>query len=210
MRAAVRNGAGKVASFPTAAYFNILIFLVGLQVGGIMIPIYVDSKGLIIQNIKKSDLLKLTQWYNEPEHYKYATGIDRIITMDELTQQYDEAANCPHDFLAGLFVKQESDMIGFIKGSLKSGRNHVLWLHSLIIESAYQRQGYGTIFLEMVLNYFKQLYQIHQVFVSVLIDNSAGIKFWSKNGFSGIMQMESNVKLTNTSGKIILMMRQFV
>jgi RimJ/RimL family protein N-acetyltransferase len=88
----------------------------------------------------------------------------------------------PDHFFTGIFTVT-GELIGVLKGQIRSGRDCMAWINTLIIDPAFQNKGYGTKVVKLFINYVKWKSNISKVYLSVAENNVGGYRFWSRLGF---------------------------
>lgn len=167
----------------------------------------ISEKNILIRNLKVCELSKIHEWYNITNEYKYATGIDKAVSIDFIKEKYLEAAICKNEFFAGIFL-DNINLIGVIKGNIRHGQNGILWINSFIIESSFRKKRIGTCALELLLQYFKYNKNINTVFISVLKENDVGVLFWKKQMFMTITNIPVNMIENNFLGNTMIMSKK--
>ncbi len=64
-----------------------------------MLTINIREKNLCFKDITKYDLDEVLKLYNQNEINMYATGIDRAMSLNDITQKYLEVLVNSHEFL---------------------------------------------------------------------------------------------------------------
>jgi len=171
-----------------------------------MLSICIDSTDLMIKDVQKRDFSTLIQWYQDPAHYRYATGFHKIFTMNDLVTRYEELIYCKDMFYLGIYLKPYFDIIGFMKGKLRCTDHHnILWLTSVMIDLSRRRQGYGSKCIDMLIHYCKRKYDIQKIYISVALENIEGVMFWYKKGFKEVEHIHSHKLFECVTKKIIIM-----
>lgn len=174
-----------------------------------MLTINLKNENLFFKDISKDDLLEVLKLYNQNELNIYATGIDRPMSYEDISQKYLEVLVNSHEFFAGIFICNEdctnNQMIGVIKGRIDYDNNEEAWISSLLIDSSYQKNGIGTKSVCAILKLLKDTYDIKTVMIGTLSGNQVGREFWGKIGFSYIRTIEQYIKLNNKTEDFIIM-----
>lgn len=170
-----------------------------------MLSLNIQNEIVYFKDIKLEHLPKILDWYNKVDDYKFATGIDKTITMDLLTKKYAEVAICSEEFFTGIFLKREEKMIGILKGRLDHGNKNVVWISSIVIDICYQNKGYGKAVIALLLSYFKKNNKIEDAFLSVIEENIQGREFWKSQNFKEVRKIENHIKLQDKNQNIIIM-----
>ncbi|MDK2933333.1 MAG: hypothetical protein PWP27_1143 [Clostridiales bacterium] len=173
-----------------------------------MFSLNIHCEDIVLKDIKRCDLPKILEWYNCPQKYKYATGIDKRITLHDLEEKYLEAVCSGNEFFAGIYLTYHHCMIGFIKGRIKQEEISSVWINALLIDEGYKNCGYGRRSVEMIFYYFKFYHHIKNVYISVIVENIRGIKFWYKNGFKFLRKINNHIILDGKEQEIFLMKKE--
>ncbi|MBZ4644688.1 MAG: hypothetical protein PWR27_1262 [Petroclostridium sp.] len=173
-----------------------------------MLSLNIDCEDIILKDIKRSDLPAILKWYNMTEKYKYATGIDKPISLQNLVEKYLEVLYCESEFFAGIYLKRNNCLIGLMKGRLKKKEANAVWISSFLIDCDYQGCGYGKKSLNIVANYFKLYHSINTIYISVIMENSEGIRFWCNNKFEPLRKMHNHIVLNGKEQDVILMKKE--
>lgn len=170
-----------------------------------MYSLNIQNEMIYFKDIKIKHLPYILQWYNKVEDFKFATGIDTPMTLEMLTQKYAEVAICSNEFFVGIFNKNENKMIGILKGRLHYNEKDAVWISSLAIDSKYQRKGFGSSALNLLLDYLKQKNMVRCAYLAVIEENMQGRRFWAKHGFQVLRKMENHIRLQDKQQNAIIM-----
>lgn len=170
-----------------------------------MITLKIDCEEMVIHDIKRRDLSKMLKWYKQVEIYKYATGVDKQFTYSDLLEDYTNIVYDENVFFAGIYLKCDGSMLGFLKGHFNRKETHTLWIRALVIDEDYQRQGYSSKSLSMLQKYFKTCYDIKQIYISVASNNVEGMLFWCRNNFVPIVKPLDAVALDELIKNMVIM-----
>ncbi|NLY44359.1 MAG: GNAT family N-acetyltransferase [Clostridiaceae bacterium] len=170
-----------------------------------MLSLNLKYGDLSVDDIKREDLPNVLRWYNMTHMYKYATGIDRAISLSQLVEKYLKIIKCEREFFTGIRIK--GALIGILKGRVNKESPNTLWISLLLIDSHYQRRGYGKTVINMISDYFRYRYHVKRIFVTVIQDNIQGINFWRKNGFEIIRNIYYSIPFDGEK-KIVLLMKK--
>jgi len=160
------------------------------------------------RDIKPEHLPMILKWYNKVDDFKFATGIDTPMTLEKLTGKYAEVAICVNEFFVGIYSKNESRMIGILKGRLEYKNKYAVWISSIVIDSNLQKKGYGTASVNLLLNVLKTNQNVQDAYLAVIEDNEQGRMFWNKLKFKELRRIENHLKLQNKPQNVIVMHKQ--
>ncbi|MCX8131745.1 MAG: GNAT family N-acetyltransferase [Clostridia bacterium] len=172
-----------------------------------MFSLNIQNDAIFFKDIKLEHLPYILQWYNKVDDFKFATGIDTPMTLEMLTKKYAEVAICSNEFFVGIFDRCESKMIGILKGRLHYKEKDAVWISSLAIDSQYQRRGFGSSALSLLLSYLKQKNMVKSVYLAVIEENIQGKSFWAKHNFQVLRKIEKHIKLHDRQQNAIIMYR---
>jgi ribosomal protein S18 acetylase RimI-like enzyme len=148
-----------------------------------MLNISIIDVNLQVKNIDKESMRSIYSIYGNTVDFKYATGINDFITFEMFSYELSRFLSQENAFFLDISNSLNGITIGLVKGSLAKAEN-ILWLHSLAIDKPFQSKGYGRRVIQMLENYFKQYYNIGKMCLSVSKNNSSGMNFWKKCGFT--------------------------
>lgn len=174
-----------------------------------MLTINRNFDNLFFKDITKENLDEVLHLYNQNEINMYATGIDRAMSFEDICQKYLEVLVNSHEFFAGIF-KIDSDlhkdkMIGVVKGRIDYDNSEEAWISSILIDSSFQKSGYGTKAVGAVLSLLRDTYDIKTTMIGILSGNSVGKDFWGKMGFNYIRTINQYIRLNNKDEDFIIM-----
>jgi RimJ/RimL family protein N-acetyltransferase len=177
--------------------------------GDNMLAINLRMESLSFKDVTKENLEEVLKLYNQNEINIYATGIDRQMSYQDINQKYLEVLVNSHEFFTGIFVSvpdsTESKMIGVIKGRIDYDNSEEAWISSVLIDSSFQKCGFGTKAVNSIIKMLKDTYDIKAVLIGILSGNIIGRDFWHKMGFSYIRTIEQYIKLNNKNEDFIIM-----
>jgi len=158
-------------------------------------------------NITPMDFKCLLKWYNSND-FKYATGIERCITLQQLAKMYNKVQDSEEQFWVGIFISSTSEMIGVLMGQIKYGAKASVWIKTLIIDKAFQNKGYGFRIVNLFINYVKIKSKISKAYLAVSECNVRGYKFWKRLGFERYRRINQcslfGEKATDATNAIIM------
>ncbi|TYQ18387.1 UNVERIFIED_CONTAM: ribosomal protein S18 acetylase RimI-like enzyme [Acetivibrio alkalicellulosi] len=170
-----------------------------------MLSLNIQGDDIFLKDIKLNELKYIYKWYNNYEEYKYATGVDYPISFNHLVRKYNESILCLDEFFVGIYSCNLYKMIGVLKGKYINLDKRTLWIRLVIIESGFQRKGYGQKAVNLLINHFKSNKNIKSVCLAVAKDNIKAIKFWHKQGFEEMESLNSFLELSEKPFNPIVM-----
>lgn len=169
-----------------------------------MYIVNIKAEDIYLLNITPLELNRIYKWYNN-EDFKYATGIGREMTIQQLFLKFIEVKESEEHFWLGIFKSSTDEMIGFIKGQIKHGANVTVWINLLIIDKALQNRGYGTKAVNLLINFVKKKSNLSKVYITVYNGNTRGYKFWESLGFKNCGRIEDYIVPEDKTSEAVLM-----
>lgn len=173
-----------------------------------MLSLLIDDNDIIIKDIGRSQINKMMEWFSgsDVDKYKYAMGIDKPVTVDDLYEKYLEVLINAHEFF--LAITMNGEFIGFIKGRADYKREGEIWIMSLLIDASYQNRGIGTRVLGLIMREFKEKFGIRKFYSCLVNDNLSGKAFWERNKFYECRSTKDYFTIDNKSYDLIIMYRE--
>lgn len=174
-----------------------------------MLTINLQEENLLFKDISKDNLQEVLRLYNQNQINMYATGIDRPMSIKDISQKYLEVLVNSHEFFAGIFTSREAykqnRMVGVIKGRIDYDNNDEAWISSVLIDSNFQKSGIGTKAVTSIMKLLQDHYDIQTIMIGILSGNQVGKEFWHKIGFTYIRTIEQYIKLNDKIEDFIIM-----
>ena len=168
----------------------------------------IDDSLFHYKNISRDDFKELLNFYNSEEDFRFATGIELPLTIRNLYEKYAQTVVSKNEFFIGVYLVENDELIGAIRGGVNGKTQNGLWINSIAIDKNYQNKGYGTKIINSIIDYFDNNYEIDKVYVSVVGINSRAKDFWRKLGFVDLRKMKSSIYLDNKKQEIIIMQKE--
>jgi Acetyltransferases len=170
-----------------------------------MLSVNVQNNIVVLKNIEQNQLESVRYWYNMGEYYRFATGIDTPVDIGMLETRFAkiEGNNC--EFFLGIHSLHENRMIGVVNGRLNG---NILWIKVLAIGLEFQGKKYGSISMELLIDFFKQYYNVSEVYLAVAERNTRGHKFWMTNGFIDLKHVNDKVLFDGNKYNVIIMQKR--
>jgi len=162
------------------------------------------AEDIYLVNITPLDLRCIYEWYNN-EEFKYATGIEGDITLQQLTHKYIEVQYSEDHFWVGIFSTSIHKMIGVLRGQVKYGSKASVWINTLIIDKVFQSKGYGTRAVNLFINFAKMKSDISRLYIAVSDRNIRGYRFWESLGFKIYRKIENCIRFGGETINAIIM-----
>ncbi len=174
----------------------------------IMYTLNIQNDVVYFKDIRVDHLPKILNWYNEVDDFKYATGIDSPFTLQMLNQKYAEVAISKNEFFVGIYAKENTKMIGLLKGRLKFRNKDAVWISSLVVDPMFQNHSFGTESINLLLEYLKINNKIKYAYLSVVEENTRGKNFWIKLDFKELKRIENYFRLHEKQQDVIIMYKR--
>ena len=84
-----------------------------------MYQLNAEKEEICFKDIQRENLPEILRWYNDTPEFEFATGVDAPISLDKLSESFEKVASSGNDFFAGIYIAENAEMIGFLKGMLK-------------------------------------------------------------------------------------------
>lgn len=167
---------------------------------------------LIYKDITKEDLGAVRDLYNQNESNIYATGIDRRMSLADITEKYLEVLVNSHEFFIGIFLEEASDLnlVGVIKGRIDYENIEEAWISSILIDNRHQRMGIGTKSVRVLIDMLNKSYDIKRFFIGLIAGNDVGRLFWQKLEFNYLRTIEQYIQFKNIAADFIIMKREII
>lgn len=172
-----------------------------------MLALNIQNSIVCFRNIVLHDLPKILEWYNKVDDFKFATGIDKPISLSVLRQKYAEVVISSREFFVGIYELREGKLIGLLKGRLQNRNDSTVWISSIVIDPLYQHCGYGSSSIELLLGHFKSNNNVKKAYLAVIEDNFQGRAFWFKHKFCELRKIENHLKLNDKQQNVIIMQK---
>lgn len=135
-----------------------------------------------LDSFLKEDSLKLFQWINDKELVRY-NAIYKPIHEITHNEWFKKISNNQNGIIFGIKLTNDNCLIGSCQLFDLHPVFRTAELQIRIGDKEYKSKGYGTIALNMLLDYgFKNL-NLNRIFLQVFGDNIRAIKSYNKVGF---------------------------
>lgn len=175
-----------------------------------MLTLNIQVDNLIFKDITKEDLGDVLDLYNQNEQSIYATGIDRMMSLEDINEKYLEVLVNSHEFFTGIFLREDAAlrMVGVVKGRIDYENSEEAWISSILIDNGYQRLGIGTKAVVALTDMMNKSYDVKRFYIGIISGNDIGKQFWQKLGFSYFRTIEQYIKLKNLAADFIIMKKE--
>ncbi|GAE86890.1 GNAT family N-acetyltransferase [Acetivibrio straminisolvens] len=122
-----------------------------------------------------------------------------------MLNRYFESRASSKDFFAGIYIRASSDMIGVLKGQLCCDGDLSAWINSIIIDPDFQRRGYGSKTVNLLIRHIKESCSVKRVYLSVAEENTKGMLFWKRQSFKTLKRINRDYGYKNKCNTILIM-----
>jgi ribosomal-protein-alanine N-acetyltransferase len=140
--------------------------------------------------------------------YLEEQDISALVSIEKATQfspwSEDTFKKCIILGSQGWVVEVNQEIIGFILLYAKLGEGHIL---NLGIHPAYQRQGFGTLLMNKILEIAKNE-ALHIIYLEVRHSNHAAIGLYEKMGFERIGVRKNYYRAQNAQEDALVLAKQ--
>lgn len=172
-----------------------------------MLSLLIEDNHLTIKDLEKNELDIIIKWFqgSEFKQYKYAMGIDKPLTYEDLFEKYLEALISAHEFFLSIIVN--GNTVGFIKGRVNYGEENEVWIMAFLIDSFHQNLGIGRRSLQLFIDEFGSKFGVKSFFAFLVKDNMKAVRFWENNGFVQYRLSKGYFTMDNISHDLIIMQK---
>ena len=137
--------------------------------------------------VRESDIPILNRWYQQDESFRYASGGKK---PEEILNQAKQPSRFS-SFVSGIYLTGDNICIGLIAGEFKKIYDSLLWIRTVFVDTGWRRKHYGSMALQLLFRYSREVYQAERAYVSVHKRNAAGTAFWKNCGFSCVKVLKA-------------------
>lgn len=191
-----------------------------------MLTLKFSKDNLIFKDVAKENLGQILNLYNQNERNVYATGIDRLMSIEDIQEKYLEVLVSSYEFFTGIFLKdaagpekdgteslqveKDCKLIGVVKGRIDYENSEEAWISSILIDNCYQHQGIGTKSVNAIVSHLNQAYDIKRLYIGIISGNSIGRCFWQNLGFNYLRTIEQYMTLNHHAEDFIIMKKEIM
>lgn len=147
-----------------------------------MSVIYYDGDRLALSTIEPKQEPLLRTWINDPEIWS-TLGMRHPINEPQELEHIQKFNTTPTDRIFGVYVKDESRLIGTIGLHQIDAVSHRAVIGILIGDKAYQNSGYGTEAMQLVMRFGFMELNLHRMLLYVFASNDRAVHVYEKVGF---------------------------
>jgi RimJ/RimL family protein N-acetyltransferase len=172
-----------------------------------MLALDINQGDFRFKNIEKDELNSVLKLYNESFESMFATGIDRDLSYKDIQEKYLEVLINSYEFFAGIYLKNEANIIGVVKGRIDYEDSEKFWISSFLIGKKHRNEGVGRRCINALISYMSETYDVKTASIGVLSNNSYGINFWKSMGFYHDRTIKEFISFNNAFEDFIIMKR---
>ncbi len=173
-----------------------------------MFSINIQGDNVYLSDISYTHLDRIVSWYNKIDLFKYATGKDVPVNMEDLVSIYEESLKSDWEFFVGIYKKETDQMIGVLKGKLETVNKRRVFIRLIVIDKDYQGKGFGRETINLILSYFKKYLHVYEAYLAVVEENKKARMFWEMLGFTIYKRMNNHVTISQEQCDVIIMQRK--
>ena len=162
-----------------------------------MLALNLEIDDFFFRDIKKDELNKVLELYNDVDESIFATGIDRQLSIEEMGEKYLEVLINSYEFFIGIFSKGNEELIGVIKGHIDYDNSEEAWISSFLIKKDFRNTGIGNKSINAFISFMNKTYDVKKVLAGVISKNKRGMEFWINAGFQHIRVIKEYISLNN-------------
>lgn len=144
------------------------------------------------------------KWYNLGGEYRFATGMDGPVSFEELLGKYEKIAGEANNFFLGIHNLFEDKLVGILNGKLL---DRLLWINLLAIAPEYRGKHFGSMSLDLLLEYVRNLVNVSEAYLAVIEKNVQGRSFWRRNGFCDFKYIKNQAMFDGNEYDTIIMQK---
>lgn len=164
---------------------------------------------LLLRPIEKKDLMKLNEWKNKEDVYKYLGGGYLPVSMDIQEKWMDSLMDTTGDNKRFLMEEASGKCIGMV------GLYRINWIHRtcelgiLIGETGEQGKGYGKEACALIEDFALRFLNLRKIKVFVVAENQAAVRMYEKLGYEKAGELKEE-RFIDGSYHTLLLMERFL
>ncbi|NLN64783.1 MAG: GNAT family N-acetyltransferase [Clostridiaceae bacterium] len=158
---------------------------------------YISGEAVKLSPVTQGNASIVNLWYRQVDSYGLATGGK---SLEELMSLRDKGSG----FVQGIYPAEKDTCIGLIAGDFMSTGEPVLWVRTLLIDTAWQRKHYGTHAFNLLADYARRHFHVSKVFISISAENHTGKLFWKSLGFRCIRLAQGKTNTVYIFEKVLM------
>jgi RimJ/RimL family protein N-acetyltransferase len=171
---------------PYLVYYSLIILS-----GAIDMNMFLDSDNIYLRTLERDDLDLFWQWFADREVIRYSMGMLIFPFSKAETQEWLEQTVHDKQVLSlGIVEKASDQLIGYAGITSISNINRSGEYYIFIGNKGSWGKGYGTEVTRLIVNYGFRSLNLHRIMLTVFASNTAGIRVYTKAGFTeeGVMR----------------------
>jgi RimJ/RimL family protein N-acetyltransferase len=171
---------------PYLVYYSLIILS-----GAIDMNMFLDSDNIYLRTLERDDLDLFWQWFADREVIRYSMGMLIFPFSKAETQEWLEQTVHDKQVLSlGIVEKASDQLIGYAGITSISNINRSGEYYIFIGNKGSWGKGYGTEVTRLIVNYGFRSLNLHRIMLTVFASNTAGIRVYTKAGFTeeGLMR----------------------
>lgn len=170
-----------------------------------MFSVNIQNNIVALKDIQKEQLGSVLNWYNMTEDFKFATGVEEQVSLEDLEYKFLRKSSSDLEFFLGIRSLFEDKIVGIITGKIAGS---ALWINIVAIGREFQGKGYGSISVDLLLKFMTTSINVKNAYLAVADKNVKGRSFWLQNGFNDARQACEKIALNGTKYHVIIMQKR--
>lgn len=142
-----------------------------------------ETERLSFRPLRQEDLPALLPVYETNPVYMTLSEGAPGYTLEQLTQEWQEAAAEPDRTMLGIYRKEDDLTVGVADYLRRNPKDGMPWLGLLMVRGDLHRTGFGAEALQGLLTHFRLVEGWPAVRLGVISTNESALRFWERQGF---------------------------
>jgi len=144
-----------------------------------------ESDFIRLRALEKQDATKLMIWENNPNYWR-VSDTEAPFSLHAIQQFVEQHETFRQSGQVRLMIvkKENNEAIGCIDLFDGNQKHRRAALGILIAEEIERGQGFAKESVKLLLNYAREILDLHQIYVHIEADNTTSIKLFESTGFT--------------------------
>ena len=170
-----------------------------------MFSVNTQNNIVALRDIRHEQLGSILNWYNMTEEFRFATGMEGPVCLEDLVYKYLQTAGSDWEFFLGIHSLFEDKLVGIVTGRIAGS---LLWINMMAVGREFQGKGYGSISVDLLLKHMTATISVRSAYLAVADKNVKGRSFWLRNGFNDTRQVCDKETMDGKKYNVILMQKR--
>ena len=172
---------------------------------------YLSNDTITIRALEPTDLEILYKWENDTSLWEVGNTLTPYYRKQlwDYLESYDGDIYSTHQLRLMITLTETGENIGTLDFYEFDPFNNRAYI-GILIDRNYQHRGYGTIAINLAIDYFKNYLGLCQLVATMPACNEHSIKLFQKCGFNSIGTMRAWLRTGRDYSDAILMQRVFI